>query len=93
MSDKNEIKHLQPWAPATYQIKVEGGLEESWSDWFGGMRIEVMKRKDQSVVTTLAGRLVDQSELTGVLNGLAEMQLPILSVECVSIENETTESL
>ena len=93
MSDKYEIKHLQPWAPATYQIKVEGALEESWSDQFGGMRIELLTRKDQSCVTTLTGRLVDQSELTGVLNGLAQMHLPILSVECVSIENETTESL
>jgi hypothetical protein len=57
------------------------------------MRIEVMTRKDQSSVTTLTGRLVDQSELTGVLNGLAEMHLPILSVECVSLENENTEAL
>jgi len=93
MSDTYGIKHLKPWAPATYQIKVEGVLEESWSDQFGGMRIEVMKRKDQSSVTKLTGRLVDQSELTGVLNGLAEMHLPILSVECVSLENENTEAL
>jgi hypothetical protein len=57
------------------------------------MRIEVMTRKDQSSVTTLTGRLMDQSELTGVLNGLAEMHLPILSVECVSLENENTEAL
>jgi hypothetical protein len=93
MSGVYGIKHLKPWAPATYQIKVEGVLDESWSDRFGGMRIEVMTRKDQSSVTTLTGRLMDQSELTGVLNGLAEMHLPILSVECVSLENENTEAL
>lgn len=93
MSDNHKIKHLQSWAPATYQIKVEGVLDENWSDRFGGMRIKALKRKDQSFVTTLTGRLVDQSELTGVLNGLAEMHLPILSVECVSIENENTDAL
>jgi hypothetical protein len=24
--------------PATYQIKVPGHLDESWSDWVGGIR-------------------------------------------------------
>jgi hypothetical protein len=32
-------------------------------------------------VTTLAGRLIDQAELSGVLNTLYELHLPILSVE------------
>ncbi|HBH29851.1 MAG: hypothetical protein N839_0005650 [Desulfofustis sp. PB-SRB1] len=93
MADVSGIKHLRPWASATYQIRVEGALDESWSDRFGGMRIEMMTRKDQTSFTTLTGRLVDQSELTGVLNGLAEMHLPILSVECVSLEPENTEAL
>lgn len=93
MSDNYEFKHLKSWAPATYKIKVEGVLDEHWSDRFAGMQIEVLKRKDQSCVTTLTGRLVDQSELTGVLNSLAEMHLPILSVECLAIENDNANAL
>lgn len=81
MSDINGNKHLQPWLPATYRIKVEGLLDESWSDRFAGMQIESRNRADQSVVTCLIGRVMDQSELSGVLNSLVEMHLPILLVE------------
>jgi hypothetical protein len=81
MRDRYKKEHLKPWLPATYRIEVEGMMEESWSDRFAGMRIHSRKRADQSIVTCLTGRLQDQSELTGVLNGLAEMHLPILSVE------------
>jgi len=27
--------------PATYQIKVPGHIDESWSDWFGEMMLAV----------------------------------------------------
>jgi hypothetical protein len=39
-------------------------------------------------VTTLTGRLRDQAELSGVLNGLYELHLPILSVEFLSEDND-----
>jgi len=91
MSDIKGNQHLQPWQPATYRIEVEGLLEESWSERFAGMRITSRKRPDQSVVTCLAGRVMDQSELAGVLNGLAEMHLPILSVEHIAEGKETDE--
>jgi hypothetical protein len=38
------------------------------------------------VVATLVGRLKDQAELSGVLNTLYEMHLPLLSVEILSDE-------
>ena len=81
MSDKNKKERLRSWSPATYRIEVEGLLEESWSDRLAGMKIHSRKRADQSVVTSLTGRLMDQSELAGVVNGLAELHLPILAVE------------
>ena len=87
MGDKYNKGHLKPWSPANYRIKVEGLLDQSWSERFAGMRIHCTKRADQSDVTSLTGRLVDQSQLTGVLNGLAELQLPILSVENLDIQN------
>lgn len=81
MSDIKGNQPLQPWLPATYRIKVEGLLDESWSDRFAGMQIASRNRADQSVVTCLIGRVMDQSELSGVLNSLVEMHLPILLVE------------
>lgn len=81
MPDSKEESHLRPWSKASYRIEVEGRLEENWSNSFAGMRITYKKRKDLSVITCLTGCLRDQAELTGVLNGLAEMHLPILSVK------------
>jgi hypothetical protein len=81
MTNNSNEKHIKLWTPATYRIKVEGHLTESWSDRLAGMRITARKRLDQTTVTTLAGRLRDQAELSGVLNSLYDLHLSILSVE------------
>jgi hypothetical protein len=86
MSDQHQKEHLKPWERATYRIEVEGLLEESWSDRFAGMQICPQKRADGSIVTRLTGRLMDQSQLSGVLNGLTELHLPILKVENIDAE-------
>ena len=81
MSDESKGKHLKLWTPASYRIEVEGYLDESMSDYLGGLRISARRREDLSAVTTLTGRIRDQAELAGILNNLYEMHLPILSVE------------
>ncbi len=81
-------KHLKLWTPATYRIQVEGVLDEIWADSLAGMRISTRKRADQSTVTMLTGLLRDQAELSGVLNGLYELHLPILSVEILAEDND-----
>ena len=82
-------EHLKIGTPANYRIEVEGEVPESWSDRLGGMRISTRQRADQSTVTTLTGRVRDQAELSGVLNTLYELHLPILSVESITDENST----
>jgi hypothetical protein len=77
-------QHLKIWTPATYRIEVEGIMDENWADSLAGMHISSRKRADQSTVTTLTGRLIDQAELTGVLNSLYELHLPILSVNILT---------
>ena len=84
MPPKYDGKHLKLCTPATYRIEVEGVLEEIWTDSVAGMRVSSRKRADQSAVTTLTGRLKDQAMLTGVLNGLYELHLPILSVKILT---------
>ena len=68
--------------PATYQIKVPGHLDESWSDWAGGMTITVESEGDGPPVTTLTGT-VDQAALQGLLRRLHSLGLPLISVNCV----------
>lgn len=69
-------------SPGKYRIRVQGFLDESWSDRLGGMRITACSPKDQKgSVTELVGQIRDQAELAGVLNGLYEKHLSLLSVE------------
>lgn len=65
--------------PATYQIKVPGVLDESWSDWTGGMTLAVEGEGEGPPVTTLTGDL-DQAALQGLLRGLYSLGLPLISV-------------
>ena len=69
--------------PAIYEIRVRGHLEEKWSDQLGGLQITAMQAANGKQETIIVGRLVDQAALTGVLNTLYELHLPVVSVECV----------
>jgi hypothetical protein len=69
--------------PAIYQIKVPGELDESWSDWTGGMTIAVESEGEGPPVTTLTGT-VDQAALQGLLRRLYSLGLPLISVNIIS---------
>jgi len=81
MMSKAEQK-LTLYRPVTYQIKVPGTLDESWSDWAGGMAITFESEDDGLPVTTLTGS-VDQAALQGLLRRLYSLGLPLISVKCV----------
>ena len=66
--------------PATYQIEVEGRLDERWSDWFGGMTITVERESDGPPITTLTGIVADQAALQGILRALYTLGLVVRSV-------------
>ncbi len=72
--------------PENYRIEVEGHLAESRSDILAGMRITTRKITAQKTVAILTGRLRDQAELLGVLNGLYNLHLSILKVEVANSE-------
>jgi hypothetical protein len=71
--------------PATYQIKVPGHLDESWSNWDGRMTVTVEIAGDGQPVTTLTGT-VDQAALQGLLRRLYSLGLPLISVQCVECD-------
>ena len=64
-----------PGGPCCYAICVEGNLDERWSDWFAGLRITSHKGK-----TTLAGPVVDQAALIGLLVKAHDLCLTLISV-------------
>jgi len=73
--------------PATYQIKVPGHLDESWSEWAGGMTVTVESKDDGPPVTILTGN-IDQAALQGLLRRLYSLGLPLISVICVEYDEE-----
>ena len=68
--------------PATYQIKVPGHLDESWSEWDGKITITIDSDVDGLPVTTLTGSF-DQAALHGLLRRLYSLGLPLISVICI----------
>ncbi len=70
---------------AIYQIQIQGQLDESWSDWLGGLTITPQPNGE----TLLVGSIVDQAALHGILDKLYAMNLPILSLMQVRDEQET----
>jgi len=69
--------------PATYLIRVKGRIEPSWVERIGGM-VATESLVAGEVVTALVGRLADQAALSGILNTIYELHLPILSTEWLS---------
>jgi hypothetical protein len=66
--------------PATYQIEVQGYLDERRSDWFDGLAIVPHVDAEGSSITRLTGTVVDQAALHGLLRKLYDLGLPLLSV-------------
>jgi hypothetical protein len=87
---KKHKKKLTLDRPATYQIKVPGHLDESWSEWAGVMTVSVENDSDGLPATTLTGT-VDQAALQGLLRRLYSLGLPLISVTCVEYESEVNE--
>jgi hypothetical protein len=63
--------------PARYRIRIRGHLDPSWSTWFDGLT--VVHADDGT--TELAGRLVDQAALFGLLARLRDLGATLLLVE------------
>ncbi len=62
-----------------YEIRLQGHLDPSWSDWFDGMTIIHQDNGD----TLLAGTLTDQAALHGLLNRVSDLGILLISVNPV----------
>ena len=60
-----------------YRISIQGHLDPSWQDRFGGLRIE----QQGTGTTLLSGMLPDQAALHGVLLQIIRLGLVLLSLE------------
>lgn len=65
-----------PDRPVDYAIRVQGRLQPRWATWFTGLSL--IAHDDGT--TTLQGPLPDQAALHGVLAGLRDLGIPLISV-------------
>ena len=77
-----------PGQPKTYQIKAQGQLDESWSDWFDQMTVTVECNADGAPITILTGQVIDQAALHGILRRINDLNLPLLSVTQIDVDAE-----
>jgi hypothetical protein len=63
-------------APAHYELRVEGHLDEYWSTWFGGI---ALIREDDGT-TTLRGVVADQAALHGLLAKVRDIGATLVSL-------------
>jgi hypothetical protein len=87
---KNEInqKNQDVLSPSVhagfFEIHVKGQLDESWSDWLGGLEVKLLDNGEM----TLSGHIGDQAALMGVLNKLYGINLTLLSVNEIKNNNQ-----
>lgn len=78
--NKEEILKYSFSSPANYEIRVQGELSNESLDRLGELVLVVIKKKPDTPVSILTGRIADQSALSGILNELYDMHLMVLSV-------------
>ena len=71
-------------APAAYRIRVQGHVDDSWSDRLGGLTVTRAYTAHQEPMTILIGGLLDQAALSGVLNAIYNQHLSVFSVELLN---------
>jgi hypothetical protein len=59
-----------------YEIKIKGHLDDRWADWFEDLTFT----HESDGTTTLYGPIADQAALHGVLNGIRDLGLTLISV-------------
>jgi hypothetical protein len=76
-----EQRHSPVDESAHYQILVRGLVDAHWSGWFDELTIA----HDPAGNTMLAGRLLDQAALYGVISRIRDLGLTLLSVQQLPI--------
>jgi hypothetical protein len=69
-------------APAIYQIRVRGALDQRWVVWFDGLTIS----HNAASETTLTGPVVDQAGLYGLISRARDLGLTLLAVNRVMVD-------
>jgi len=67
-----------------YQIKIEGSLDQHWSDWFE--YLELLPQEDGT--TLISGYIIDEAALYGLLKKIRDSGLKLISINRVGSSPE-----
>lgn len=73
--------------PTLYEIRIKGHLDDRWAEWFDGLSFT----HQSDGTTILAGPVIDQAALHGVLRKVRDLALPLVSV--IRVDREQPEIL
>ena len=76
---------------AIYRIRVQGQLDDTWSQWFDDMTIAGESASDGTGITVLTGAVADQPKLRGILARMWDLNLTVLSVERIAPVKDRTQ--
>jgi hypothetical protein len=83
MSNVQSWKNLTFEGPASYRIRAQGHIDDSWTGRLAGMVITRAFTSEKEPMTILIGHLEDQAALSSVMNALYGLHLSVLSVELI----------
>ncbi len=77
MNNRNSASEINITSPITIRIEVNGFLDNTLSDFLGGLSIQ----NTASSVSYVEGVVADQAALVGIINTLFNMRFPIINVK------------
>ena len=82
----SEVSKQDHYEPGFYEIRVKGHIADRWAHTFEGFSITL----EDAGNTLLAGPVVDQAALHGLLRKVRDLGMPLLSVISVRSSNADT---
>jgi hypothetical protein len=68
-----------------YEIKIQGRLNEKWSQWFGEILVKSIIPDDSSNDTLMIIAVPDQATLRGVVNKIWDLNLVLIALNSQDI--------
>ncbi len=88
MSEKHALPEYHDES-GLYEIRLKGHLDGRWADRFEGLTITL----EEDGNTLLAGPVIDQAALHGLLKKVRDLGMPLVSVNCVDPGRAKTEEV
>jgi hypothetical protein len=91
----NKVMHVSQdfhSTPIAYCMRIRGHLDQDWSAWFDGTTIRHEPDGTTVLAGSAAGYPLGEAALYGLLSKARDLGLTLLSVECTTEGDSSTEN-